>query len=175
MEHALVRYFLICVICVNSLMIGIEADHKSDSSKDAFFIIEPCFLMIFVTELALNLVGFGWLFFDEYWHHIDACVVLVSLVDYIVTLASDDDGNGLSVLRLVRVLRVLRIISHSEKLASLVSAFAKGMESLMWVLLLLVLFLYIFAVLGKSFFAESVTITTSCYRLSVVNLTTNVL
>ena len=163
------------VISLNSIMIGIEADHKSESSKDVFFAIESCFLFIFLAELTLNLVGFGWLYFDEYWHQCDAGVVVVSVIDYIIVLASDGDGKGLSVLRLVRVLRVLRVISHSERLASLVAAFAKGMEGLMWVLLLMVLFLYIFAVLGKSFFAESVTITTSCYRLSVVILTTNVL
>lgn len=177
MEHVLVRRFLVCVIALNSLMIGIEADHKTDTTDRVFFIIESVFLFIFILELTLNLIGYGWLYFDEFWHHIDTGVVVVSVLDYLITLVSEGDGGstGLSILRLVRVLRVLRVISHSEKLASLVSAFAKGMEGLVWVILLMMLFLYIFAVLGKSFFAESVTTTASCHRWSVFTLTTNVL
>jgi len=144
------------MISLNAVMIGVESDHESDSTKDAFLAIESVFLFIFLTELILNLIGFGWMFFDEVWHWIDAGVVVVSVFDFCLSLASDDDkSTGLSVLRLVRVLRVLRVISHSEKLAYLVSSFAKGMEGLMWVILLMILFLYIFAVLGKAFFADS--------------------
>ena len=63
--------------------------------------------------------------------------------------------SGLSVFRLLRSIRVLRVISHSETMSSLLASFMKGMQSLSWVILLLVLFLYIFAVLAKSFFGDS--------------------
>jgi len=53
------------------------------------------------------------------------------------------------------VLRVLRVISFLEKLAYLVAAFGSGMMNAGWVLLLMVLALYVFAVMGKSMLGDS--------------------
>jgi NADH:ubiquinone oxidoreductase subunit K len=156
MEHDTVRQFLIIMISINAVMIGVDADHNNASTRDIFLVIEGVFLLLFVTELTLNLIGLGWLFFDEYWHHIDAAVVVISTVDFALSLASSGASTGLSVVRLVRVLRILRVISHSDKLAYLVGSFIKGMQGLMWVILLLCLFLYIFAVLAKAFFDDNV-------------------
>jgi len=65
----------------------------------------------------------------------------------------------LSVVRLMRILRVigrmtrvLRVISIAEKLVLLVESFIQGMKSAFWVMLLLLLAIYVFAVLGLALF-----------------------
>jgi hypothetical protein len=159
MEHQAVRIFIMLFIVLNSIMIGVEADYNSsDATKSFFLAVESIFLVVFIVELCLNLLGFGFMYFDDPWHQCDAGVVLVSLIDFAVTVSSDGSSSGLSVVRLVRGLRVLRVISHSERLTYLVASFYKGMEGLMLVMVLLVLFIYIAAVLGQAFFGESGTI-----------------
>jgi len=153
MEHWTVKGFIMLAILANAVMIGVEADY-GDSSF-AWKGLEMCFLCIFTTELVMNMIGFGWLHFKDIWNCVDAFVVVFSILDLMMTLALSSDSTGLSVLRLVRLVRVFRLVSSLEKLVYLVAAFAKGMQSAGWVLILMVLAMYIFAVLAKSFFGDS--------------------
>ena len=73
---------------------------------------------------------------DDRWNWLDAFIIAVSLVDFIISMAGSGSGTALSVIRIVRILRIVRLISFMEKMAYLVSAFVKGMESVCWVLLL---------------------------------------
>lgn len=155
MESAPVKIFLTSMIILNAISIGIEADH-GDPEAPLWVALEMIFLCIFTIELGLNLVAFGWIFFEDIWRWLDAFVVLVSLVDFAITLTSDASGStGLSVVRLVRVIRVLRVVSVFEKMVYLVNAFLAGMQNVMWVLLLLTLVLYIMGVLAQSLFGKS--------------------
>jgi len=157
MESTPVKAFMMGAIVVNAVIIGVEADYGDDSL--GWLMVELAFLVIFTTELVLNLIGFGKIFFLDPWNWIDFFVVASSLLDFFITLIVGAGSSGLSVLRLIRLIRVLRVISFIDKLVYLVAAFAKGMESAGWVLVLLLLALYIFAVLGKAFFGDSVELT----------------
>ena len=138
----------------NAILIGIETDWSGPASPTLEALEAVC-VLIFLGELVLMLFGFGWIYFQDPWHHLDALVVFTSTIDFIVTQVQESKMSGLSVFRLLRSIRVLRVISHSETMSSLLASFMKGMQSLSWVILLLVLFLYIFAVLAKSFFGDS--------------------
>jgi len=90
------------------------------------------------------------------WNWLDAFIVFISLIDFAIELLSDgDSGSTFSVFRLIRVLRVIRVISFLEKMVYLVSAFVKGMESVLWVLVLWAIAIYICAVMAKGFFGDN--------------------
>jgi len=58
------------------------------------------------------------------------------------------------VIRLVRILRVIRVITFLDTMVYLVSAFLKAMQTIVWVLVLWLLAIYIFAVMAKTFFGD---------------------
>ena len=153
MESVPIKVFLVAVIFLNAVCIGVMADYGDE--KDVFWVmVEMIFLIVFTVELILNLLAFGWIFFEDYWHWLDTFVVLISLIDFAVTQASASSSTGLSVVRLVRVVRVLRVVSIFDRMIYLVTAFARGMQNVAWVIMLLGLMLYMAAVLGNAFFGE---------------------
>jgi len=156
MSHWAVRFFLVSMIVANACTIGLEADYGDGSA--GWQAIEIVFLIVFTSELGMNLFGYGMLFWEDWWNWLDALIIAVSILDFSVSLASGGSSSALSVFRLVRILRVIRVISFMEKMVYLVQAFWMGMESVCWVLILWVIALYIFAVLAKGFFGDSGTI-----------------
>jgi len=153
MDHWLVKTTLTLLIISNAIVIGLEADYGDGSIT--WTVLECIFLFAFTLELTLNLVGYGRLFLTDAWNTLDFVVVIFSIVDFIISNSGGGASTGLSVVRLVRIIRVIRVISFLDKLVYLVSAFMKGMMSAGWVFVLMILAMYIFAVLGKSFFGDS--------------------
>lgn len=155
MESRGVKLFLVILIVANAVCIGLQADYGGDANM--WLGIEVIFLVCFCSELVLNCYSFGWLYFQDPWHHLDTGIVVISVIDFIYTVSvgAGEGSTGLSVIRLVRAIRVLRVISHSDKMAQIMASFGHGMQNLSWVLVLLILMLYIFSVMAKSFFGES--------------------
>lgn len=153
MDHSVVKTSLTLLIITNAVVIGLEADYGDGSV--VWLALEIIFLFAFTLELTLNLIGYGRLFLTDAWNILDFVVVLFSIVDFIMSNSGGGASTGLSVVRLVRIIRVIRVISFLDKLVYLVSAFIKGMASAGWVFVLMLLAMYIFAVLGKSFFGDS--------------------
>jgi len=61
---------------------------------------------------------------------------------------------GLSIFRLVRILRVVRLIGFLKKLNMLVYAFLEALKSVGWVMVLVVMLIYIFAVFATGIFGH---------------------
>jgi len=157
MDSMAVKIALVALILSNAVIIGVQTDYGDGST--GWLAVEMFFLFAFTVELILNVTGFGKLFFTDSWNLLDFFIVVTSLLDFVMYLAAVGEGNsGTSVARLIRVMRVvrvLRIITFLEKLATLVTAFAMGMINAGWVMLLITIACYIFAVLGKTFFGMS--------------------
>ena len=75
-----------------------------------------------------------------------------------VSAFSDSSAPSLSSIRLIRVLRVIRLVGMLERLATLAQAFIEAGKQVLWVAVLCLVFVYIFAVLGQGLFANSGTL-----------------
>jgi voltage-gated sodium channel len=85
----------------------------------------------------------------------DLVIISISVVEVVGTLAFESDSYGLSAFRLLRVFRVFRVLSFFERLNMLVKAFVYAMADIVWVAVLIVILLYVFAILANGFFANS--------------------
>jgi len=56
---------------------------------------------------------------------------------------------------LMRLSRIVKLVAFTERLVLLVESFVVGMSSAFWVMILLLLALYIFAVLAKELFGDN--------------------
>lgn len=148
------RIFLTVLVCVNAILIGVEAENTTPESAPYFDVCEVTFLVVFVVELMLKFFGIGWLFFRDSWNVIDLVVVGASVVDMLMSLAAGVSSNGLSTLRLIRIFRIVRVFGMFDKLAALLLAFTKSLQQVVWVAILAFIFLYMFAVLGHGFFSD---------------------
>jgi len=153
-ESTISRSIFISFVLLNGVLIGVEADHPDDDFWDP---VEYGFVLIFIFEISVKLIGFGSIFWTDWWNVMDFLIVAASVFDIVLKWVSGEgSAAGLSVLRLMRVLRVIRVIGFLEKLNLLVHAFVEALKCVAWVMILVLIVIYIFAVLGQGFFGNMV-------------------
>ena len=148
-DSGLFRYFILGVILVSAIIVGIETYPAFYQSHHSLLhTIDSIILFIFVIEITLKILAKGsrpWIFFKDPWNVFDFIVVGVCFIPGI-------DTHYVAVLRLARVLRVFRVISIFPKLQLLVNALLKSIPSMGYVIVLLALIFYIYAVMGTFMF-----------------------
>lgn len=87
---------------------------------------------------------------DDNFNNFDAFIVIMSYVELIVPEdKSGEGGGGLGMLRAFRLLRIFKIIKSWESLKVLLSTVFDSLQAITNLGVLIVLFLFIFALLCK--------------------------
>jgi len=147
-NSTLFQRLVIFAILVSAILIGLETSPEIMEKWGASLkIIDRLLVLLFAMEIGLRLASHGrafWRFFSEPWNVFDFVVVAACLLPA--------SPQYLVVLRLFRVLRVLRLVTTVPKLQLLVGALFKSIPSMGYVILLLSVHFYIYAVLGTFLF-----------------------
>ncbi len=166
-ESNLFRNFILGLIILSGVIVGIETYPETYSKNAAlFYLIDQVIIFIFVLEISLKLISNGkkpWNFFLDPWNVFDFIIVAVCFIP-------DINTNFVTVLRLARILRVFRIISVLPKLQILVNALLKSIPSMGYVVVLLGIVFYIFAVAGSFLFAKTDPIHFGSLHISMITL-----
>ena len=151
-NSGLFRYFILAVIMASGVIVGLETYPAiQDRFAHSFHLIDHAIIYIFVIEIILKLLANGktpWAYFNDPWNVFDFIIVAVYFIPNI-------DTHFVTVLRLARILRVFRVISIFPKLQLLVNALLKSIPSMGYVVVLLFLVFYIYAVIGSFMFAKT--------------------
>lgn len=146
-ESTPIQRLIIVVILVNAVVLGLETSPQMmDAAGGPLMTIDTICLAIFVVEIGLKLVAYGWRFFRDAWNVFDFLVVGIALVPA---------GAGMEVLRTLRVLRVLRLISQLPQLRKVVSALLHAVPGILSTGALLALIFYVAAVMATTFFRDT--------------------
>ena len=166
------EYFMLVVVIVNTIVLGLETSPGLAAQYGkCFFIIDQVCLWIFIAELLLKAVAFNKQFFGEYrgtgddrffhinkWNIFDLFIVLVSV------FASLPFFAVFRVLRLfksvkiikgiksLRVIKTLKLVNGITKLRIIVKAVIKAIPSVLWTFFLLIIFAYVYAIIGVNIF-----------------------
>lgn len=122
-------------------------------------IINSVFSIIFIFEMAIKVLGLGWLeYIGDRANLFDFILVCISIIDTILENFGNS-GRNLSVLKVLRVLRLLRIF----KLAKIWSGFyrilvimGKTLEEILHFGLIIFLFVLMYSVFGMQVFGYKV-------------------
>jgi hypothetical protein len=90
---------------------------------------------------------------------LDGACVIISVIEIVIGLASGSEGGGslsafrtVRVFRTFRVLRVARLLRFMRSMAVIVGVITRSLESFMYIMVLMLLFVFIFALLGMQIF-----------------------
>jgi len=108
------------------------------------------FASIFTIEAILKLLGLGpRKYFDEKWNIFDFVVVVGTIGSILITLfTSITLGAATTFIRAFRISRIFRLIKRARRLKIIFETFIVTIPALTNVGGLLVLFLYIYSILG---------------------------
>ncbi len=145
-ENRHVQNGIIALIVLNAITLGLEtSDAIMAAQGPAIQAVEQAVLAIFVVEIALKLIAFDLRFFRSAWNVFDFLIVAIALVPA---------SGPFAILRALRILRVLRLIGKVPRLRKLIESLLRALPSIGWVVFLLLMVFYIFAVMGTQLFGE---------------------
>lgn len=150
-RHALFRRAVLVLILGAGILVGVESYGEVVSrSPELFRAVDAAIVALFVVEILVRMAAYGrrpWRFFLDPWNVFDFVIVAVCLLPV--------DGRFAAVARLARVLRVLRLMSAIPQLQLIVNALFHAIPAISYVMLLVGLLFYVYAVIGTGLFGDN--------------------
>lgn len=141
-----IQYAILVLIVLNALSLGLETiNGLSAQTKQLLEDFDTFALYVYVIELTLKHIAQGFKFWKDGWNIFDFVIVAIAFIPA---------GSSLSVFRGLRILRVLRLVSTIRPLKIIVVSLLKAIPSIGWLILLVLINIYLYAVIGTNFFGE---------------------
>jgi hypothetical protein len=143
---------MLCVI-INTIILALDGLVQSNSTLDEF---NMTFTVIFVVDMGLKVIALGTDYLLDSINIFDGLIVCLSLVEIVILDGSS--GSKLTAFRSVRIFRVFRVLRVTRLVRSLrfmsviLDVISRTMQSFTYIFILMVLFLYIFTLLGMQIF-----------------------
>lgn len=168
------EYIMLFVIFINTITLGLETVTPIEVKYgNLLFIIDQICLWIFIFELLLKIVAYNKEFFGEIrenpngekyfhinkWNIFDLLIVLISTIGSLPFFSifrllklfkSIKIVKGIKSLRIVKT---FKLINGITSLRVMVKAIIKAFPSVLWTFFLLLIFTYVYAVIGTNIFA----------------------
>ncbi|KAM8879115.1 voltage-dependent T-type calcium channel subunit alpha-1I isoform 2-T2 [Spinachia spinachia] len=145
------KYFnrgIMIAILINTISMGIEHHQQPDELTNVLEICNIVFTSMFSLEMILKLTAFGsFSYLRNPYNVFDGIIVIISVCE----IVGQSDG-GLSVLRTFRLLRVLKLVRFMPALRRQLVVLMKTMDNVATFCMLLMLFIFIFSILGMHIF-----------------------
>lgn len=138
--------FIIIVILINCVVIGLE----TYQSTALYNLIGYICLAIYTIEITMRFIARVSLkkFFTNAWNLFDLFVVIVG---YIPEDISSNSGV-IAAIRVLRVFRIMKLFKVNIELRLIISVMVRSMRALTYNALVMLVFMYVFAIAGIYFF-----------------------
>lgn len=144
--------FIFILILLSALIIGLETYPGIVSQqRDLLHLADRVIILLFSAEIILKILAGGnkpWQFFRDPWNVFDFIIVAVCLIPA-------GDTHYVAVLRILRVLRVLRMVTFFPDLRLIVGALLRSIPSMGFVMLLIAILFYVYAIIGVFLFGQA--------------------
>jgi len=148
-ETTIYQVLVTIIILFSSVMVGVGTfDFNNRFALNILIGLDISITIFFVIEILIRFfaekkkIGF----FKDGWNIFDLIIVISSLIP--------TTGSSILVLRLLRLARLLRIISFMPELRFVIEALVDSLKKSFYVLVLIFILLYIYAVAGVIFFED---------------------
>ncbi|XP_056111696.1 voltage-dependent T-type calcium channel subunit alpha-1G isoform X7 [Rhinichthys klamathensis goyatoka] len=145
------KYFgrgIMIAILINTLSMGIEFHDQPDELTNALEISNIVFTSLFALEMLLKMLVYGpFGYIKNPYNIFDGIIVVISVWEIV-----GQQGGGLSVLRTFRLMRVLKLVRFMPALQRQLVVLMKTMDNVATFCMLLMLFIFIFSILGMHLF-----------------------
>uniref|UniRef100_A0A7N6BAN7 Voltage-dependent L-type calcium channel subunit alpha n=1 Tax=Anabas testudineus TaxID=64144 RepID=A0A7N6BAN7_ANATE len=146
-------WLVLLLVFLNTSLSASEHYNQPDWLTQVQDIANKVLLSLFTVEMLLKMYSLGLAhYFVAFFNRFDCFVVCGGIMETILVELDIMPPLGISVLRCVRLLRIFKLLTRFHTLSNLVASLLNSMKSIASLLLLLFLFLIIFALLGMQLF-----------------------
>lgn len=142
---------------INTICLALDR-HDIDPEESAnLAFLNTIFTWVFIAELSLKVIGLGPIkYLQDKMNYLDGIVVTLSIVEMGIVSGSKTGAlsafRAVRIFRIFRVLRVARLLRSMQSMQIIISVLVRSMNSFIYLALLLMLFLFIYALLGMQVF-----------------------
>ena len=144
------EYTIIALILMNGVLLGLETSPALEQRYGGIMHLgNQIVLGVFIVEALLKMLALAPRidrYFHDGWNVFDFLVIVFSLIPA--------TGQFAMVARLARLLRVLRLVSAIRELRLIVAALVRSIPSVGYVIMLMSIIVYIYAIIGYHLFHE---------------------
>uniref|UniRef100_A0A8C5M5R3 Voltage-dependent L-type calcium channel subunit alpha n=1 Tax=Leptobrachium leishanense TaxID=445787 RepID=A0A8C5M5R3_9ANUR len=152
-KSRLFYWFVIIVILLNTVTVATEHHNQPEWLTRAQDTANQVLLAMFTIEMILKTYALGFQsYFMSLFNRFDCFVVCTGILEILLVSSNIMSPLGISVLRCIRLLRIFKITRYWTSLNNLVASLLNSVRSIASLLLLLFLFMIIFALLGMQMF-----------------------
>ena len=167
-EGAPFRIFILGLVCANTCVMAMERYPRTEEEvltqpalDELITLSNVVFTTLFAVEMALKLAVRGvQRYWDDPFDRFDGFVVLTGLAELWMVHVIDQDaaeGFGIQELRLFRLLRVFKLARSWRNLRVVLRSLLSSLAQMQYLVLILVLTIFIFAVMGMQLFGQQLT------------------
>eukprot|EP00163_Fabomonas_tropica_P014779 TRINITY_DN2686_c0_g2_i1.p1 TRINITY_DN2686_c0_g2~~TRINITY_DN2686_c0_g2_i1.p1 ORF type:complete len:1526 (-),score=377.56 TRINITY_DN2686_c0_g2_i1:447-4610(-) len=139
-------------IVINTLLLALEHHEMPKGLADFLYIANIILTVIFILELLIKVVGLGPReYVRDRFNIFDAIIVAISIVELIL-----GSGGAVTVFRAFRLMRVFKLVRSWQSLRQLLEVIAGALAPIGNAAFVLLLFIFIFAVLGMQLFGGQI-------------------
>ena len=152
-------WVIIILIFLNTVAIALPNYSTPKWLLDVYDRIEIMFLIVFTAEIILKIYAFGIRIYfgkNQKFNYFDFILVFGSWCEWLAKKYLGYSSLCVSVLRSLRLLKVFKKTSEYRRLTNTVSAFMDSIKSIASLLLLLALFVLVFALLGMQLYGGKI-------------------
>ena len=146
--------FVMLIIVLNTLMMAIKWPGMSCAVTYVCDKVNMVFTVIFILEAIVKLLGYGVRYFKDKWNIFDFCIVVVSLCFLALEKPLNLSNNATTIVRTLRICRMFKLFRKMEQLKTIFMTFVNTIYALFNVGGLMFLIIYIYSVMGITFFAD---------------------
>ncbi|KAF5282496.1 hypothetical protein FQR65_LT14266 [Abscondita terminalis] len=153
-EHKYFQQGILLAILINTLSMGIEYHQQPEELTAIVETSNIVFSAIFAVEMLLKVIADGLFgYISNGFNVFDGVIVILSAVELCQKYFGDFHGDsGLSVLRTFRLLRILKLVRFMPNLRRQLFVMLRTMDNVAIFFSLLILFIFIFSILGMYLF-----------------------
>lgn len=154
---------ILVIIVLSAIIIGFETDEALFTRYHKFFyLFDIIIISIFLFELIIKMVAEGskpWRYFYDPWNIFDFIIIMLSIIPLFIPKESSE-LEGILAFRLLRLarafraFRVFRLIKQLRPLQLIVETLLRSIPSIGYVLLMLGVWFYVYAILGVFLFGK---------------------
>jgi hypothetical protein len=146
---------ILAAIILNTIILAIKWYGQPQIIDDIATNINLVFAVIFTVEAAVKLIAFGSRYFKDSWNNFDLVIVIMTIVGLILGSVSDIKlGSQTTIVRSFRIGRVFKLFRRNKSLKIIFQTLVVTLPALANVGSLLLLFVYIYSILGVFMFSS---------------------
>ncbi|XP_035684364.1 voltage-dependent calcium channel type A subunit alpha-1-like isoform X12 [Branchiostoma floridae] len=152
------EYFIMAMIALNTVALMCRHYKQTADWDEILNYFNIAFTSLFGLECILKMIGFGPRnYFRDAWNVFDFITVVGSVTDILVSNFGGDFADNfisLSFLRLFRAARLIKLLRQGETIRTLLWTFIQSFKALPYVVLLIAMLLFIYAIVGMQVFGN---------------------